>query len=291
MAWLSNKIRETRLGFAIGLKFFQQEHCFPAAANDVPPEVISHIAQQVKVDATEFENYDWGSRAARYHRQQIRELCGFRRSTAFDIKFLCQWLEEAVIPRMLDEKQLQEAANQQFRQLGIELLTVKQLRKTIQIALSNYEAQLYQRTFSQLLSSVQAALDVLLKSPDKSASPDNAAPKDDISRFGFLKQEPSALGVKTLLQEVKKLQILRQVGLPDDLFQSLRAKHLQVYRTRAATESIWELCLHPVPIRYTLVAAFCRFQQKAVTDQLINLLNGIIQKLNRRAEQRCRVKR
>jgi Domain of unknown function (DUF4158) len=78
LAWLSNKIRETRLGFAIGVKFFQQEHCFPAAANDVPPEVISHVAQQVEVDATEFENYDWGSRAARYHRQQIRELCGFR---------------------------------------------------------------------------------------------------------------------------------------------------------------------------------------------------------------------
>lgn len=92
--------------------------------------------------------------------------------------------------------------------------------------------------------------------------------------------------MKTLLQEVKKLQILRQVGLPDNLFQSLRAKHLQVYRTRAATESIWELRRHPVPIRYTLVAAFCWKRQQEVSDQLIDLLNGVIQKLKRRAEQR-----
>jgi TnpA family transposase len=286
LVWLSNKIRETRLGFAIGLKYFQQEHCFPETTDDIPSEVVSHIAQQVEVDPVEFENYDWGSRAARYHRQQIRALCGFRRSTASDIKALCGWLEQVVVPKTLDDKQLQAAANERFRQLGIELLVVEQLKKTIQTAVSKYETQLYTQTFSQISSSIQTALDSLLKLPDKAASQAVAMPEDDISRFAFLKREPGALGVKTLLQEVKKLQLLRQVGLPEDLFQALPAKHLQVYRIRAATESIWELRRHPAPIRYTLVAAFCQRRQQEVTDQLIDLLNQIIQKLNRRAEQR-----
>jgi TnpA family transposase len=287
LEWLGNKIRETRLGFAIGLKFFQQEHCFPETPQDVPAVIVRYIAQQVEVEPELFGDYDWNSRVARYHRHQIRELCGFRRSTSSDIQALCQWLTDQIIPRTLDEKQLLEAAIQRFKALGIEPLSQKHLQGVIQSAIRKYKTQLYTQTLSKLSLQMQSAIDMLLKPADKSAIvQDDAAPEDDISRFAFLKQEPGPLGVKTLLQQVKKLQWLREIGLPDDLFQTVAAKNIQTYRTRAATESIWELRRHPAAIRYTLVAAFCWKRQQEVIDQMIDLLNQIIQKLNRHAEQR-----
>jgi hypothetical protein len=42
-----NKSGATRLGFALLLKFFQHEACFPKDANEIPDTVISYVAKQV----------------------------------------------------------------------------------------------------------------------------------------------------------------------------------------------------------------------------------------------------
>lgn len=80
--------------------------------------------------------------------------------------------------------------------------------------------------------------------------------------------------------------LLTHNRLPDDLFAGISPKIVSLYRTRAATESIWHLRRHPSAIRYTLIASFVKQRTQEVTDNLVDLLNQIIHQLSRRAERR-----
>ena len=51
MSFIGNKTGETRLGFAVILKFFQFEAKFPNSKGEVPRVVVQYIAIHCKTDA------------------------------------------------------------------------------------------------------------------------------------------------------------------------------------------------------------------------------------------------
>ena len=55
---LTNKSGVTRLGFALTLKYFEQEGRFLRRAADVPEAAVGYVARQVGVAAGEFASYD-----------------------------------------------------------------------------------------------------------------------------------------------------------------------------------------------------------------------------------------
>src|SRR3954447_23897265 len=81
---VANKSGANRLGFVALLKFFEIEGRFPRYAAEVPEQVVTYLAEQVKVEARLFAKYDFSSRAAKYHRVQIRQVLGFRECAEAD---------------------------------------------------------------------------------------------------------------------------------------------------------------------------------------------------------------
>jgi len=106
---VGNKSGATRLGFALLLKFFEIEARFPRAAEELPDAAVGHVAEQVNVAATEFAAYSWSGRSITYHREQIRDVFGFREFTRGDEDKLAGWLAEEVCPVELRDPQLREA--------------------------------------------------------------------------------------------------------------------------------------------------------------------------------------
>ena len=51
---IANKPGATRLGFALAVKFFEQEARFPRHAGELPPAAVKFVAAQVKVDPAMF---------------------------------------------------------------------------------------------------------------------------------------------------------------------------------------------------------------------------------------------
>lgn len=102
MRLVGNKTGETRLGFAVLLKFFQYKARFPYAKNEVPREVINYIAKQLNLSADLYKEYDWNGRSIKYHRAQIREFVGFRECTLDDIKQVQDWLRQEVLTHDLE---------------------------------------------------------------------------------------------------------------------------------------------------------------------------------------------
>lgn len=113
---VGNKTGATRLGFGLLLKFFELEVRFPQK----PEEVPAYMAEQLKVDASEFAVYSWAGRSVKYHRKQIREEFGFREFSVGDDDKLTGWMAGEVCPVELRDQQLREALLVRYRSERVE---------------------------------------------------------------------------------------------------------------------------------------------------------------------------
>ncbi|WP_078854828.1 Tn3 family transposase [Streptomyces sp. NRRL F-5135] len=80
------------MGFALLLKSFEVEARFPESAKEMPAEAVEYVAQQVKVLAGVWADYDWQGDRIKRHRKEIREAYGFRANTEEDQERLAEWL-------------------------------------------------------------------------------------------------------------------------------------------------------------------------------------------------------
>lgn len=288
---LGNKIGANRLGFAVLLKFFQYETKFPSSAQDVPVTVVDYIAKLVDVPSEQYLDYDWNGRSIKRHRGEIRSFLGIHKASVKDAKQMVDWLINFVLAAEADLEHLKVIVEQRFLQLKIEPPTPGRVERLIKSALRTYETNFFETTLSKLPSNCRAQIDALLITNDTSEEETQTSsdPSVKVSLFHYLNSDPSRASLDSLLSEITKLQHLRQIGLPNNLFQQVSPKVLHTYKTRAATEPPRELRWHPEPIRYTLVAAFCWIRVQEVIDNLVDLLMQIVHGIGARAERRVDV--
>ncbi len=287
LSWLSNKTGANLLGIALLLKFFQYATRFPTSPQEIPSEVVDYIALQVQVPSELYLDYNWKSRTYMRHRSEIRTFLGIRQATVKDASAMVDWLVREILHTEAELEHLKEIVYQRFQLLKIEPPTPGRIERLVRSARKTYETQFFSRTFSQLSPSCRTAIDKLLSMSETTSTTEQEG--DDLpksSLFHSLNSSPGRVSLNSLLSEVSKLQYLRQISLPEDLFQDVSAKVLQTYAARAATEDIFQLRAHPEPIRYTLVAAFCWLKSQEVTDNLVDLLIQMVHGIGTRAEKK-----
>ncbi len=101
-----------------------------------------------------------------------------------------------------------------------------------------------------------------------------------------LKADPGQVGLETLLREIDKLTAVRALGLPAGLFADASEKLVEAWRARAARSYPSDLRAAPLPVRLTLLTALCWVRAAEITDALVDLLIGLIHKINTRADRR-----
>ena len=89
-----------------------------------------------------------------------------------------------------------------------------------------------------------------------------------------------------MLAEIAKLQRLRAIGLPSDLFADVAPKARQGYRQRVQIEEPYELRRHPEPVRSTLLAAWAGLRSGELTDNLVDTLVQTIERIDTTAQRR-----
>ena len=201
---------------------------------------------------------------------------------------MSNWLIKEIIPNEQKIESITEIVAQRFRELQIESPTPYRVERLIRHALAVWETQLCNQILSQLTPTIREQIEILLTTEDTTKTEDESLSGGQLksSDFAFLKTDPGPVGLDSFLTEIEKLKRIRTVGLPVDLFKGISTKLIQKYRQRAATESPYDLRQHPEPIRYTLMAAFCLKRTQEITDNLIEILNSIIQRIGTRAEKR-----
>jgi hypothetical protein len=288
---LTKKTATNRLGIALLLKYFQYEGRFPTSKAEIPNEVVRYVAQLLKVSPDRFDNYDWQGRTIKAHRAIVREFLGITEATIKDAENLTAWLETQVLAYDLKPESLEIVAKERLRYLKIEPPTSERIERIVRSAIRSFEDSFCDQTAQQLLLSVRTKLDELLKTTSET---DNLEEQEETentahntpSSLAILKSDPGRIGLDSLISEAAKLEQLRQLELPDNLFGGISNKVLQIYKQRVAVEPPRELRRHPNSRRYTLLSAFCWLRTQEITDQLVELVIQIIHRINSRAERR-----
>ena len=283
VALLANKTGATRLGFGILLKSFQLEARFPQRKQDVPGAVVVFVAKQVGVAPEEFLRYQWRGRTIEYHRAQIRAALGFREATEQDEDALTSWLAERSLIEGRDADRLKLRAYERCRAVGLEPPAPSQVDRLVRSALRSADDHFCTATMQRLPPATILALEALLRP----AAADGTTPSEaGRAAWTELKTDPGPPTLATVLTEVAKLERLRALELPDDLFARVPPKVLQAYRRRAAVEETYELRRHPAPVRLTLLAVFCWLRSRELADTLVDVLLQLIHYIGAKAERK-----
>lgn len=235
---LRNKSGANRLGFALLLKFFEVEARFPESAEDVPAAAVAYVAQQVNVPTEGWASYDWQGRAVTRHRAEIRTAFGFRESTEEDQEKLAEWLAAELCPVELSRDRLAEAVVARCRNDHIEPPAPARVRRLVGKAMKDFDTRFCRTTVDRLSHMTRSRLEDLVADGEPGAG---AVAGGGRSFFSELKTDPGAPGLESLLAEVNKLERVRALDLPADLFGDVSEKMVDAWRARASrsTRRTW----------------------------------------------------
>jgi len=277
---LMNRTPHGRLGFAVFLKFFQVKGRFPDRKGEVGKDILDNIAKQIGVPVVAWRELDWEGRTIKRHRADIRKWCGFREVTLFDLDNFKHWLVGEVIPRGYRTDHVREALSLRCRDLRIELPASDHANRLIQSAFQEHETRFCETLFQRLDSATLVRLNAILQL--QSSEKDEA----DWTMWQSIKADPGKAGLESVKKAVARLQTVRGIGLPTDLFRAVSPKLLERYAKRAAVEEPFELRRHTAPLRATLVTAFLHRRSEELTDHLVDLLVETVHKMGKKAENR-----
>ncbi|MGW9641305.1 Tn3 family transposase [Streptomyces albidoflavus] len=288
MKRVRNKSGATRLGFALLLKFFEVEARFPESAREVPAAAVEYVAQQVKVPAGAWAEYDWQSKAIQRHRGEIRAAYGFRANTEEDQDRLAAWLATELCPVELSRDRLAAAVVARCRNDHVEPPAPGQVRRLVGKAVKEFEKRFCRSTLDRLSHATRSRLEDLVADDgtEQGADGNGAAVGGGRSHFTELKTDPGAPGLESLLAEVNKLERVRRLELPADLFADVSEKLAEAWRARASKEYPANLERMKPPRRLTLLATLCHVRQTEITDSLVDLFIQLVLKINTRAERK-----
>ncbi len=283
LSLLANKTGATRLGFAVLLKFFQLESRFPNSPEETPATAIAYLGKQLTIPARLFFEYAWHSRSIKYHRAQVREHFGFREVTIADTDVAVAWLIDKVLPYTIKYESQSEGILQYFRESKIEPPSDERIKRVLHSAQSIFEETLTSRIYKQL--SPEAILRTLDLLEIKETNSLDQSGESQISTLAWLKTAPGSANLETVQNEINKLEILRGLELPDELFRDISPKIIQNYRRRLLVESLHEARRHPEPLIVMLLTSFCFLRQQEIADNLVELLIHLVHKIGIKAEK------
>ena len=276
---LRNKSGATRLGFAALLKYVMWRGRFPPGAHELPDDAVAHLARQVRVPAGELASYDFASRTAQRHRTEIRAYTGFRECSVLDADALTAWLAEHVASIERREPRVREELLARCRAQLIEPPTPDRVSEITRSALHRAEQTLLGLIAARVDAATIERLEALI-----AVSDDDDDDGEDV--LALIKAAPGNVSLDTMLVEISKLEAIRAIGLPVDLFADVAPTVVAGWRARAMVESPSHLREHPQPTKLALLCALLVLREREVTDTLAQLLISTIHRINAHAEQK-----
>jgi len=286
------KNRANRLGFAILLTFFRERGRFPRDETEVEAQGIAALSKQLDMPTPIHGETFLTGRTAERLRAEIRIRFGFREATVADAEMLTEWLRDHVADEVGGEiEPMIERLEARCRELAIEPPTSDRMERFARSALRAYEDRFHTGVFERLPPVTRDHLDALLRS-EKASNEGSAADAQDETAGSAsavllkLRGNPGRPSLASMQDELAKLELIREIDLPADLFDRASPRDLERFRQRVSVEAPHELRRHPDAARLTWLAAFVHLRARSLTDDLVDLLIETIHQIGARAERK-----
>lgn len=281
LSFLGRRTGLRRLGLAILLKFFQREGVFPSSMRSIPTDILKFVAEQTGVDFQEMALYDWSGRTIKRQRAEVLAFLGIQRFQAAHRNCLKSWLREEILPLSLSLVQIKELTGEWFRQRRLEPLSEASMERLLRSEVRLFEADLVESIASALSEKTKVELESMLP-----ANPEGADTGDHPVNFSALKADAGRTSLKSVLEELAKLNRIKGVELPEALELNVSDKQVQKLAQRALCTPVADFRKHTAYRRYALLSAFCWQRQQEIIDGLVDLLIQVIHKIGTRAENK-----
>lgn len=283
------KNRANRLGFAILLTFFRERGRFPRDESEVEAQGIAALSKQLDVPTPVDGEAFLTGRTAERLRAEIRVRFGFREAAVADAEALTVWLRDHVAGEVGGEiEPMIERLEARCRELAIEPPTADRVERIARTALRTHEDRFHAGVYERLSPATRERLDALLR-PDRADGDDPA--QDDAAGSApavllKLRGSPGRPSLASMQDELAKLELIRQIALPADLFHRASQSDLERCRRRVSVEVPRDLRRHPDAARITWLAAFVHLRARDLTDDPVDLLIETIHQIGARAERK-----
>ena len=289
--FIKRKTDYNRLAQALLLKYFQENSRFPEKLDDVDQDALVWVAEQLGLSPDLINQFDWQGRTGMRYRSQIRGWLGFRPVTLADQEQLRQWLMENTLPQEHRFSHLEQIAYQRLKEQLIEPPTTGRMERLVLSAIHQYEREFFSEIAERIPLEIQNRLRQLVHRKRDIAIDESLIDndlQDDPLDYPIheLRSDAGEAKVKTIKTVAARLKYLQQITLPEKLFAAYPMRFLQQYAQKAALESLSHLQRHHTDQTITLLAAFCWVRQRQLTDQLVELVIQLLNRIRLRAKQR-----
>jgi hypothetical protein len=226
-ALVATKKRANRLGFAILLTFFRERGRFPRDPSEIQAQGIAALSRQLDIPAPIADEVFLSGRTAECLPAEIRARFGFREATAAEV--------DGELARMLEQLELH------CHELAIEPPTPERMERIARSALCAHEDRFHNGVYEQLPPATRERFDALLRpeEPDIEAGADgDRAEATDRTPAVLLqlRDNPGRPSLTSLQDTRAKLELIRSIDLPADLFDGASPRELEWCRQRVSVE-------------------------------------------------------
>ncbi|WP_194909564.1 DUF4158 domain-containing protein [Catenulispora rubra] len=288
-ALLFGRHQDTKLAFALMLKFYTFHGRFPRRRFEFAEEVVEHVAAQLKLPASGFGLYNWSGRTSKEHRKQIRAHLGFRECSVADADKLAEWLAVNVAHAERDADRARGELLKKMSEERIEPPTDGRVGRVVSAALSTAEKTWFARIEARIGTEPGGRLLALVGwgELDVEQVGTEEDPYDSPeSVFSRIRAAAGRVSLESMIAEMDKLLSVRAVEVPDGVFADVAPKVLAGWRVRCAVESPSHLRRRSRESAVTLLAALLHAREREITDDLTDLLIGTVHRIDARAHKK-----
>ncbi len=286
-ALILTKHHANRLSFAVLLAFFRERGRFPRRPTEIERALVNEITAELRLASAADLRFPLSGRSIERHRAEIRELLGFREATVADSEALTEWLQRQTAATGANAEQLTQQLEGRCRALFLEPPAPDRVDRIFRAAIHAHDERLQVEIAQRLGSETRQRLEALLR-PDKAeAANDGGAGVGTAPALLLrLRGNPGRPSLAAIQDELAKLKLIREIGLPSDLFEKVLPHELDRLRRRVLVEAPYEIRRHPETARLTWLAAFVYLRGRSLTDDLVDLLIETIHHIGARAERK-----
>ena len=264
----------TRVWGALQLRHFREQGFFLTAADDVPQEALTYIAEQMGAKVPAHSSFDLASDTARRHRQDILNHLGFHRATDRERRALQEWLCSEFGGRSISVEEMVSHGYAWGMRHLIFIPSPKIMERLARAARHTFRDGFLAKVAGRLSEATAAALEASLAEPQ--------------SRFGFqrLKNDAGAATLENVVEAAAKVAFLRGLDLPHDLLDGIDQGWLVRLARLVEGETSSEMRRHDRGLRLGLLAVYLMDRQEKLIDGLIDLLVELVHRLGTRSRRK-----
>lgn len=273
---IQRKEDKFRLAYALKMRYFDIYGCFPTGSQDIPQIVNRMVAAQLSLSPIKIRKYNWVTRLAQVHNNEIRNYYGFRKTNASDwekIKTLIKrnlWVQGLPVAfiynevyRFLKKEKLDPPAHDEFA------------RKINQIC-TEIEGKFFEKCSACIDADAIVHLRSLIQRENNEDAP-----------LTFIRKPVGKVAHVTITEELKKLEHLKSI-LYLDFFDTVPRKVIKKYHDFVAIHSPSDLLAMDPEKSKILLACFCHYKGAQILDHLVEIFIRRFHKIQTLSETKAK---